>query len=265
MTRKMRRQLRYLHNELVGLTPYPWNCVAAWSAKALPNIRRGWPDDLEDFRQLIAEPRWAAGNWFVARKGGLEAARAEEKQDSDNKRTAENAKARILSFLKGLLTATSEQQAETEPLELLLKILDRFHVAALRLAKRHADRPTLLIADEYDVQDLLHALLTLAFDDIRPEEWTPSYAGSCARMDFLLKEELTVVEVKKTGSNLSAKAVGEQLLVDIAKYREHPDCKTLVCFVYDPEHRIGNPVGLQRDLELQTSDGLQVVVCIRPA
>ena len=28
-----------------------------------------------------------------------------------------------------------------------------------------------------------------AFDDIRPEEYTPSYAGGSSRIDFLLKDE----------------------------------------------------------------------------
>jgi REase_DpnII-MboI len=50
--------------------------------------------------------------------------------------------------------------------------------------------------DEYDVQDSLHALLKLHFDDVRREEWTPSYAGSQSRMDFLLKREKIVVETK---------------------------------------------------------------------
>lgn len=45
----------------------------------------------------------------------------------------------------------------------------------------------LFLEDEYDVQDLPHALLLLYFDDVRAEEWTPSYAGKSARMDFLLK------------------------------------------------------------------------------
>ncbi len=84
------------------------------------------------------------------------------------------------------------------------------------------------------------------------------------RMDFLLKEEKLVIEVKKTSESIGAAKIGEQLLVDIAKYNEHPDCKVLVCFVYDPDHKIGNPSGLKRDLEARSTERLQVVVCIRP-
>ncbi len=59
----------------------------------------------------------------------------------------------------------------------------RFHKIAKQLRNRHDNRQTLPIKDEYDVQDLLHALLYLYFDDIRAEEWTPSYAGKSARVE----------------------------------------------------------------------------------
>ncbi|GGD74808.1 hypothetical protein [Croceicoccus mobilis] len=42
-------------------------------------------------------------------------------------------------------------------------------------------------------------------------------------------------------------------------YEMHPECKILVCFVYDPEGRIGNPVGIERDLE---SHGGKLKVCV---
>jgi len=38
-----------------------------------------------------------------------------------------------------------------------------------------------------DVQDFLHAILKLYFDDIRTEEWHHSFAASYSRTDFLLK------------------------------------------------------------------------------
>ena len=132
------------------------------------------------------------------------------------------------------------------------------------MRSRHSSRSTLEIEDEYDVQDLLHALLKIHFDDIRAEEWTPSYAGGSSRMDFLLKNEQIVVEVKKTRKNLSDREVGEQLLIDIAKYSRHQDCKILVCFVYDPEARIGNLTGLENDLNEMSTDSLLVVTRIEP-
>lgn len=95
---------------------------------------------------------------------------------------------------------------------------------------------------------------------MRPEEWTPSYAGSASRMDFLLKDEKIVIEVKKTRDGLSDRQLGEQLIIDIEKYKTHPDCKKLVCFIYDPEARIGNPVGLIKDLKDTHKDFLDVYI-----
>lgn len=143
-------------------------------------------------------------------------------------------------------------------------LCNRFHIVANKLRSRREKRDTLIINDEYDVQDLLHALLKIYFNDIRPEEWTPSYAGGSSRMDFLLKNEKIVIEVKKTRQNLKGKEIGEQLLVDIGKYGESPDCNTLVCFIYDPEELIGNHIGLENDLVKKSTDNLQIKAYIRP-
>lgn len=83
-------------------------------------------------------------------------------------------------------------------------------------------------------------------------------------MDFLLKDQKVVIEVKKTRVNLADREIGDELLIDIARYRSHLDCGTLICFIYDPDHRIQNPFGLKTDLELQSSDDLAVMVRISP-
>jgi hypothetical protein len=152
---------------------------------------------------------------------------------------------------------------EDSPLILVENLCSRFHTIARQLRSRRENRPTIEIEDEYDVQDLFHALLRLSFDDIRSEEWTPSYAGKSARMDFLLKAEQVVVETKKTRKGLDAKELGDQLIIDIRRYQSHPDCKTLFCFVYDPEARIANPVGIESDLS-KTYNDLDVIVRIEP-
>lgn len=139
----------------------------------------------------------------------------------------------------------------------------RFHTVARQLRQRHANRSTLDITDEYDVQDLLHALLRLFFDDIREEEYSPSYAGGASRIDFVLKSEQIVIEVKKTRASLKAKELGEELIIDIARYQTHQDCKMLYCFVYDPEGYIRNPQGIENDLS-RDDEPFPVRVLIAP-
>jgi hypothetical protein len=149
------------------------------------------------------------------------------------------------------------------PIPVIANLCERFHLVARQLRSRHDNRSTLDVQDEYDVQDLFHSLLHLHFADVRAEEWTPSYAGKASRMDFLLKQERIVVEIKKTRQGLDAKELGSQLIEDIARYQAHPDCEALVCFVYDPDGRISNPRGIENDLRKKEGD-LFVEVLIRP-
>ncbi len=147
----------------------------------------------------------------------------------------------------------------------LLKIIfDNFHHFCNQLKNRYSDRASIEVNDEYDVQDLLHAILRLHFKDVRKEEYTPSYAGSSTRVDFLLKDENIVIEVKKTRDKLADSEIGKQLILDVTHYKNHPNCKALKCFVYDPENRIKNPVGLENDLNKLSTDEMTVEVFIRP-
>src|SRR5262249_39670147 len=122
---------------------------------------------------------------------------------------------------------------------------------------------TLDVQDEYDVQDLIHALLRQFYDDVRPEEYSPTYAGGASRIDFLLKKEQIIIEVKMTRPSLKAKELGEQLIIDIARYEKHPDCKMLYCFVYDPNGYIKNPSGIEADLS-RSGEPFPVKVYIGP-
>lgn len=75
--------------------------------------------------------------------------------------------------------------AKRNSLLVIERICNRFHLVARQLRSRHNSRETLNVEDEYDVQDLLHGLLTLEFEDIRAEEWTPGYAGGGIKDGFL--------------------------------------------------------------------------------
>jgi hypothetical protein len=165
-----------------------------------------------------------------------------------------------LALKKAALEAKSNSAKNPD---VVVMLAERLHAVVRQLRERRETRPTLDVTDEYDVQDLFHALLRIHFDDIRKEEWTPSYAGGAARMDFLLPEIETVVETKMTRPNLSTKQLGEQLIVDIVKYKQHPACRTLFCLVYDPDGRIANPRGVENDLK-EDKDEMVVNVMIVP-
>ena len=210
--------------------------------------------------------------WYVADRAGRNFPRRDDEYEYDviEHRHFEIREKNIIlteciSELKRKAARTSAAVAsrEVSSLGTLMNILRQFHRFATQLRKRHAGRETLVIKDEYDVQDLLHALLLMHFLDVRPEEHAPSFAGANPRLDFLLKEEQIVVEVKKTRESLTERSLCDELLADIARYQKHPNCKTLVCFVYDPEGRLVNVAGLVNDLE-STPSTMPVHVFVGP-
>jgi hypothetical protein len=139
----------------------------------------------------------------------------------------------------------------------------RFQLFADRLRTRQRSRPPLEITDEYDVQDLLHAILRLHFDDVREEEWTPSYAGNASRVDFYLPREQMIVEAKMTRRGLGQREVADELIIDKERYSNMEKVRDLVCFVYDPERRCRNPTALEGDLQ-EDSDRLRTTVIVCP-
>lgn len=153
--------------------------------------------------------------------------------------------------------------ASADAVGLLRKIGNRFHAVARQLRLRHEGRPTLEVEDEYDAQDVVHALLCLEFDEIRRESWQPGYAGDAAHTYFVAPRDRIVIEVKKTRQGVGAREIASQLEHDTLYYWTHPDCQTVFCFVYDPEARVGDPYGLEKTLTRQV-DGQRVEVFISP-
>jgi hypothetical protein len=81
---------------------------------------------------------------------------------------------------------------------------------------------------------------------------------------FLIKGERIVIEAKKTRDTLRRDSqIADQLIVDIERYAQSPDCEILICFVYDPDNLIDNPVGLESDLS-GLREGIEVIVIVSP-
>jgi hypothetical protein len=154
-------------------------------------------------------------------------------------------------------------QSDIDPITKITALCRRFPLFAERLKSRQRGRQPFEISDEYDVQDLLHAILKLHFDDVRPEEWTPSYAANASRVDFLLPRERAIIETKMTRSNLGQREVANELIIDAARYAKFPKINHLVCLIYDPGRHIGNASALENDLG-QSDGRLRVLAVVCP-
>ncbi len=164
----------------------------------------------------------------------------------------------VISTEAEQISSTNESVTKPSSIEELLMVLVRGLPRAMHpLTHRRKGAQPLSFSTEYDVQDLLHALLRPWVADIRPEEFTPSYAGSSTRMDFLLPTHSLVIELKFVRDRNHGKRIGDELIIDIEHYRRHPDCKFLWCVIYDTEKLLLNAEGLKNDLEgrRDTPDG----------
>jgi hypothetical protein len=261
-------RLTALKNQILRL-PEPafpnsvWAELDVWTAKATPVIRNDWPDFLDDFQRAIAKPDHSK-ELSIGRLGDPAFNRQQARKEWErDKQDRVNVIKKVVSFLDGLFIL-APKTAVPDAVEMISFLCRRFPIFARQLGIRQRQRPPFAIADEYDVQYLLLALLRLHFDDVRPEEWIPSYAGGSSRMDFLIKQEKIVVEAKKTRDTLRRDSeIGDELIVDIERYAQSSDCETLVCFVYDPDNRIKNPAGLESDLT-GSRENIEVVVIIAP-
>lgn len=163
-----------------------------------------------------------------------------------------------------LVEAKQEIQGEDGShlhLDLVERLVRRLPDFLVVLRNRQRQRPSFVVEDEYDLQDILHAVLKLHFEDVRAEDFASEHAGGRSRIDFVLKAERLVIEAKMTRSGLGPREVGDQLILDIERYRTHPDCGALIAVVYDPEQRIVNPRTLESDLS-GIRDGLTVRVVV---
>lgn len=178
-------------------------------------------------------------------------------------RDAAEAAALYLALDRAIERASLGLGPDTNPVAMIIAFCRRFPLFVARLQARQRGRTPLPVGDEYDVQDLLHAILKLHFEDVRPEEWTPSYAGNSSRTDFFLPRERAIIEAKMTRSGLGQKEVANQLIIDVARYAKMTQVDHLVCFVYDPEQRCTNPSALEDDLG-QSEGRLRVSVVVCP-
>ena len=160
-------------------------------------------------------------------------------------------------------TIESRRDDPLDPLQVVRKICSRFHLVTRQLRVRKDDRPSLQVEDEYDVQDLMHALLLLEFEEVQPDERRPSYAKGKTQTSYLLHPEKAVIVVKKTKAGVTTRDLSEEVTADSSIYSSRTDCETLFCFIYDPEGRIGNPRALEAELTM-VSDGYTVEVIIAP-
>lgn len=234
-------------------------------------VSLGYGDDFADHPKLKNLARLNGIQLRAFLDGKDEADRFAKGEHADVRRSVVEKVSLIAKLARCTLDGTLETKRSGQRVEFAGASLDsvavvttigaRFLDVSRQLKRRYAQRATLEVNDEYDAQDLVHSLLKVFFDDIRAEEWTPSYAGGATRIDFVLPRYRLAIELKHARTSMTTKDVGEQLVVDVTKYAQHPNVRHLVCLVFDKDGLLANPRGIEGDLS-KPHEGLGVTVRI---
>ena len=169
--------------------------------------------------------------------------------------------------LKLIRRRNSVEYPAQEAADIIDHVLAHFDAVAEQLLSRYDNRDTLKLEDEYDVQDLLHALLTMFFDDVASEEPNPSNGGASSRGDFLLLDNGTIIEVKTTlkrsGTDKTIRNnLEKELNDDLMKYSRRPDCKSIYLFVHDHDKKIKKHTTFERAVASTKLVGIKVSVIV---
>jgi hypothetical protein len=133
-------------------------------------------------------------------------------------------------------------------LAIVRAVLTTFPIIARHLSERGRGRPPILIETEYDIQDIVFAILRPTFPDVRYEDWTPRVAGRSRRIDLVVPDLNVVIELKFVRDRRHGRSVVDELHIDIETYHSHPNCGRLLAFIFDPGNFIVDPGLLEREL-----------------
>jgi len=144
----------------------------------------------------------------------------------------------------------NNQSTANTSIEMVINTLTNFNAGANRLLSRsRADKKgkCYAIDDEYDVQDLLYAMLKPLIPDLNDENPTPKTAGDSGRVDLCSNQHNFIIEIKHAKSSDRLNRISQECRERIIKYKDYPNLKWMIFFIYDPSHFIADRHNFQTD------------------
>ncbi len=126
-------------------------------------------------------------------------------------------------------------------IQLLLQLCKRLPNSAKVLTRRRSNKVAYEIVDEYDVQDLLQAIIRAYFKYSVSEEPIGKLAGSSSRADFAIEELGVIIEVKYVHGPNEQERIKNQFAEDQQSYSRWQHLQHFIYVVYgaddlkDPE------------------------------
>lgn len=131
--------------------------------------------------------------------------------------------------------------APSAEIQLILLLCSRLNHSAKILNRRRAGKQPFEITDEYDVQDLLQAILRAYFKYSISEEPISKLSGSSSRADFAIQDLGVIIEAKYVHGPNEQDRINKQFAEDVQSYSQWPYLEHFFYVVYgaddlkDPE------------------------------
>ncbi|SRR5713101_4347224 len=145
--------------------------------------------------------------------------------------------------------------------EKIVSALEQFPECVRYLNTRRSSGAVIDINSEADVQDVVFLMLRPWIFDLVPENPTDRVASRYSIKDFISKELESVVEAKYIRDKKHGREISKELHDDIEMYKNHPNCKHLVFFIYDRDAVIPDVAALRKQVEgTRNYDGKKLMV-----
>lgn len=133
-----------------------------------------------------------------------------------------------------LLFQEMNQEAADVDVSSIVQICKRLRHSAQSLSARKRKKPNFVISDEYDVQDLLHAVLRAYLKQVISEEPFGKVANAASgRADLAIQKLGVLIEVKLARSAADQRRILDDFGKDLNLYAKWPHLKHLICFIYN--------------------------------
>jgi hypothetical protein len=148
---------------------------------------------------------------------------------------------RYLPFSKGndytheLLFSLAEAPPPDADVSLILRLCQRLPYAAKIIGNRSRKGKTqYIIADEYDVQDLLHSIIRCYLKySVQEEPLGKVAAAASSRADIAIQELGTIIELKYVHGPSDQVRLLEDFAKDLVLYTQWPYLKTFIYLIYN--------------------------------
>jgi hypothetical protein len=139
-------------------------------------------------------------------------------------------------------------------MNLIVSILNSFPDMVSKFKNRRAQKNPFTVDDEYDVQDIVYAMLKGAFPTLQAENPNKKVGATFSVSDFTIDDLGLFIETKFIGERKQVKSTQEECKQDMVSYSKQLNCQKIIFLIYDPDKYIDNEYAFKNGLGTKIGD-----------